>query len=288
MDEWRREWHAGTGQGTDPNFPIGFVQIGPLGGTTATDTCLFWGFSICKTLEIIPRQAPDKQKETWLRWLAGTPGPVNSSLKTFQIRMGQTADYGFAPNAAWPHSFMATAFDLANPPGTKCFWGCVHIFNKQAVAHRLALAARHNVYGETSLVGSGPTVTSVAAHGTSGAVVSYGEGTEGGGIALRSKYGFEVCAKDCGGEKKRLSFPSRFTYLSQACLGKSSLTKNRISRRLCSEQRAGALLQCYDHRLHQDHCYDRRGGRLRREGGDGALRLGRHALALLRHSDRRL
>ena len=115
-----------------------------------------------------------------------------------------------------------------------------------------------------------------------------GEGTEGGGIVLRSKYGFEVCAKDCGGEKKRLSFPSRFTYLSQACLGKSSLTKNRISRRLCSEQRAGALLQCYDHRLHQDHCYDRRGGRLRREGGDGALRLGRHALALLRHSDRRL
>jgi hypothetical protein len=33
MDEWRREWHAGTGGGTDPNFPIGFVQIGPLGGT---------------------------------------------------------------------------------------------------------------------------------------------------------------------------------------------------------------------------------------------------------------
>eukprot|EP01046_Picozoa_sp_COSAG06_P061126 COSAG06_NODE_13277_length_1274_cov_2.793191_2_plen_205_part_00 len=200
MDEWRREWHAGTGQGTDPNFPIGFVQIGPLGGATATDTCLFWGVR-CETLEIIPRQAQDKRKEIWLRRLAGTPGPVNSSLKTFQIRMGQTADYGFAPNTAWPHSFMATAFDLANPPGTKCFWGCVHIFNKQAVAHRLALAARHNAYGETSLVSSGPTVTSVAAHGTSGAVVNYGEGTEGGGIALRSKYGFEVCAKDCGGEK---------------------------------------------------------------------------------------
>ena len=22
MDEWRREWHAGTGGGTDPNFPV--------------------------------------------------------------------------------------------------------------------------------------------------------------------------------------------------------------------------------------------------------------------------
>ena len=38
MDEWRREWHAGTGQGTDPNFPIGFVQIGPLGGTRECST----------------------------------------------------------------------------------------------------------------------------------------------------------------------------------------------------------------------------------------------------------
>ena len=125
-----------------------------------------------------------------------TAGPTNGSLKTFQIRMGQTADFGTAPNAAWPHSFMATAFDLANPPHTTCFWGCVHIFNKQAVAHRLAVAARRTVYGESALVGSGPTVTGVAAHG-SGAVVTYGQGTEGGGIALRSKYGFEVCAKDC-------------------------------------------------------------------------------------------
>ena len=68
-----------------------------------------------------------------------TAGPTNGSLKTFQIRMGQTADFGTAPNAAWPHSFMATAFDLANPPHTTCFWGCVHIFNKQVVAQRLTL-----------------------------------------------------------------------------------------------------------------------------------------------------
>ena len=28
MKEWRAEWHAGTGGATDPNFPIGFVQVG--------------------------------------------------------------------------------------------------------------------------------------------------------------------------------------------------------------------------------------------------------------------
>eukprot|EP01043_Picozoa_sp_COSAG02_P127803 COSAG02_NODE_65205_length_258_cov_1.220126_1_plen_49_part_10 len=44
---------------------------------------------------------------------------------------------------------MAAALDLANPPDTNCFLGCVHIFNKQAVAHRLALAARSTVYNES-------------------------------------------------------------------------------------------------------------------------------------------
>ena len=147
---------------------------------------------------------------------------ATSNSDTFKIRMGQTADFGYAPNKAWPvretraggtmlrvhhmqslasnnwacrllkarylaqDSFMATAFDLANPPGTKWYRpgpiplalstqvlpflllmrshqrcrliriggylsvsGCVHIFNKQAVAHRLAVAARKTVYGET-------------------------------------------------------------------------------------------------------------------------------------------
>merc|ERR1712232_583976 len=129
MDEWRRDWHVGTGGATDPNFPIGFVQIGPLtgGGKTAA---------------------------------------------SFAIRMGQTADYGYAPNDVWPHTFMATAFDLANPPGSHCLGGCIHIFDKQAVAHRLAVAARHIVYGE-GLVYSGPRVVSVTAHGTS-ATLRYG------------------------------------------------------------------------------------------------------------------
>ena len=118
------------------------------------------------------------------------------SAATFLIRMGQTAGYGYAPNIVWPKVFMATALDLANPPGTKCFMGCVHIFNKQAVAHRLVLAARSVVYGEMSLVYSGPRVEHVRFGGGS-VTLTYGVGTEGKGLALRSGYGFEVCGADC-------------------------------------------------------------------------------------------
>eukprot|EP00750_Incisomonas_marina_P013073 INCI17218.2.p1 GENE.INCI17218.2~~INCI17218.2.p1 ORF type:complete len:516 (-),score=65.07 INCI17218.2:453-1928(-) len=82
------------------------------------------------------------------------PAQYNS---TYAIRMGQTADFGYAPNTRWPNTFMAAAFDLANPPNTKCFSGCIHIFNKQAVAHRLAVAARATIYNDSSVVSfSGP------------------------------------------------------------------------------------------------------------------------------------
>ena len=30
MKEWRQQWHIGTGGATDPDFPMGFVQIGPM------------------------------------------------------------------------------------------------------------------------------------------------------------------------------------------------------------------------------------------------------------------
>merc|ERR1711939_382080 len=94
---------------------------------------------------------------------------------SFAIRMGQTADYGYAPNDAWPHTFMAAALDLSNPPGTHSLAGNIHIFNKQAVGHRLAAAARHVVYGEEELVYSGPRVISVEKPSVgSGIVVTYG------------------------------------------------------------------------------------------------------------------
>merc|ERR1712216_277505 len=72
----------------------------------------------------------------------------------------------------------------------------IHIFNKQAVSHRLASAARHVVYGEETLVYSGPRVVSVKATAAS-IVVTYGVGTEGGGLALRSTFGFETCSVSC-------------------------------------------------------------------------------------------
>ena len=151
-----REWYIGTGGGTDAEFPFGIVQVGP----------------------------------------SSEPNSPPPSAATFLIRMGQTAGYGYAPNIVWPKVFMATALDLANPPGTKCFAGCVHLFNKQAVAHRLVLAARSVVYGEMSLVYSGPRVEHVRFGGCS-VTLTYGVGTEGKGLALRSGYGFEVCGADC-------------------------------------------------------------------------------------------
>jgi sialate O-acetylesterase len=158
IEEWRRDWYAGTSGGTDPNFPVGFVQIGPLS-------------------QAVGKDAP-------------------KSVPTFQIRLGQTAGYGYAPNPYLTNTFMASAFELGNPHGTECLAGCVHIFNKQAVAHRLALAARALVYNESNLVYSGPRIKTITLQGGGAAaalLVTYsGPGVEGGGLKLRSKYGFEV------------------------------------------------------------------------------------------------
>eukprot|EP00041_Stephanoeca_diplocostata_P016336 m.321347 g.321347 ORF g.321347 m.321347 type:complete len:580 (+) comp20333_c0_seq3:219-1958(+) len=154
MDEWRREWSAGTEGATDASFPVGFVQIGPWGADDAT----------------------------------------------YAIRNGQTAGYGYAPNPTWPRTFMSTAFDLANPPDTKCFAGCVHVFNKQAVAHRLAVGARATVYNESGVVFSGPRLSHIAVGKGNTLVVTYDAiGTEGGGIKLRGSYGFEVSTAPASG-----------------------------------------------------------------------------------------
>lgn len=149
MKEWRSMWYSGTGGATDPQFPMGFVQIGPMTNDEGNN--------------------PD----------------------SFLIRMGQTAGYGYAPNPRWPNAFMGTAFDLANPPGTKCIAGCIHIFNKQCAAHRLAVAARSMIYNET-IVYSGPRITSAAVSGSVLTLTYDKVGTEGQGIKLRGSYGFEV------------------------------------------------------------------------------------------------
>ena len=115
-------------------------------------------------------------------------------------------------------SHLSKAFDLGNPKGTECFSGCVHIFNKQAVAHRLSLASRAIAYNASGVVYSGPRVGSVVLQGGGAAaalLVTYvGPGVEGGGLKLRSTYGFEVCAKGCNATLKENS-PNIYSNKSQ-------------------------------------------------------------------------
>ena len=67
------------------------------------------------------------------------------------------------------------------------------IFNKQAVAHRLALAARKSIYGEAALVVDGPIPIKITVSGKD-LLVTYNasRGANGKGIVLRSSYGFDV------------------------------------------------------------------------------------------------
>lgn len=54
------------------------------------------------------------------------------------------------------------------------------------------------MYNESDLVYLGPVVSAVTAGPGNSITVKYSGGTEGGGLKLRSKYGFEVCASGCG------------------------------------------------------------------------------------------
>ena len=57
-----------------------------------------------------------------------------------------------------PNTGMAVAIDIGD-------WNDIHPENKETVGHRLALLARKNVYGEKSLVASGPTYQSMKTEG---------------------------------------------------------------------------------------------------------------------------
>lgn len=64
-----------------------------------------------------------------------------------------------------PNTFMAVTIDLSREPGNHP----IHPKTKAPIGHRLALAARANVYGETDLVYSGPIISGMKLR--SGAVV---------------------------------------------------------------------------------------------------------------------
>ena len=67
-----------------------------------------------------------------------------------------------------PHSHMAVTIDLSKEPGNHP----IHPKTKAPIGHRLALAARAQAYGETSLVHSGPVVRSMAVEGAN-AILSF-------------------------------------------------------------------------------------------------------------------
>lgn len=147
----------------------------------------------------------------WRRqWLSGTQGmgsspsfPVGvvqigpdtgTDADSWAIRQGQTADYGYMPNPKQPNTFLAAAYDLPNPDGTKCFSGCVHIFNKREVGRRLAAAGFRYFYNATDVIGRGPFVTAAKADAQQPNHVVLTFDTGGGtGLIVQAPYlGFEV------------------------------------------------------------------------------------------------
>ncbi|XP_006892862.1 PREDICTED: sialate O-acetylesterase [Elephantulus edwardii] len=80
--------------------------------------------------------------------------PQNSSEDGFpKIRWHQTADFGYAPNAKMPKTFMAVTMDLGDRHSPL---GSIHPRDKQTVAYRLHLGARAVAYGEKNLIFQGP------------------------------------------------------------------------------------------------------------------------------------
>ncbi|KAM5132008.1 sialate O-acetylesterase-like [Mantella aurantiaca] len=69
------------------------------------------------------------------------------------IRWHQTADYGYAPNAKMPNTFMAVAMDLGDEMSP---YGSIHPRDKETVGYRLFLGARNIAYGEEDVTFQGP------------------------------------------------------------------------------------------------------------------------------------
>ncbi len=67
-----------------------------------------------------------------------------------------------------PNTFMAVTIDLSKEPGNHP----IHPATKSPIGHRLALAARANLYGETNLVYSGPVIRSMKAENDK-AIISF-------------------------------------------------------------------------------------------------------------------
>lgn len=82
------------------------------------------------------------------------------------IRWGQTANYGYVPNAAMPNTFMAIATDVGDPTSPEGYPALWHVRYKRELGKRLALAALHMAYGWKHVYQLGPIATLAVRNGS--------------------------------------------------------------------------------------------------------------------------
>ena len=157
IQAWRDAWHKGTGGQSSASMAFGFVQLS------------VWG----------NKSNPPQ---------AGEPVAV--------VRWGQTANFGYVPNAKLPNVFMATAVDLGSFEGGcgRDTWPslCIHPGCKQEVGRRLAKGAAHLVLGETDSYWSGPLFQAAVHDRHEGTVEVTFRSLAKAGLELRTREGFEV------------------------------------------------------------------------------------------------
>jgi len=137
----------------------------------------------------------------------GTSEGFPHSMGAF--RLSQAGGTGLLPTERWPNTFVAQAYDLADPgqgavsaanwhdgqgaypvarglaPFTSYFMGPIHPRPKYEVGARLAKAARHFVYGDASAAWTGPVVTSCEVGGNHVSVTFDASLLQGDALAVR-------------------------------------------------------------------------------------------------------
>lgn len=139
-----------------------------------------------------------------------------------------------------PNSYMAVTIDLSKEPGNHP----IHPKVKAPIGHRLALAARANVYGETDLVYSGPIISGVKVkdnaailsfdHIGSGLAVSDGKPLRGFYLSGDGKTFVAGTARITGKTvtvtSEKVKTPVAVRYGAEADMGKKTLDVNLMNK----------------------------------------------------------